>query len=220
MPRAKLKRFSENQSLPNLLQAGKEGFNDLKGNWRAHHFKNELPITVEMGCGKGEYTIGLAREFKDSNFIGVDIKGDRLWTGSKQAIDEGLGQVAFLRTLIHNIDDFFAPEEIDAIWITFPDPRPKDRDIKRRLTSPRFLEMYKTMLKPDGWVFFKTDNTALFEYTLEVLNERKDILDLHYTADLYASEYVDDHYGIKTNFEQKYLDLGEKIKYLKFKFTK
>ncbi len=220
MPRAKLKRFSENKALPNLLQEGKEGFNDLKGNWGTHHFKNDLPITVEMGCGKGEYTIGLAREFKDRNFIGVDIKGDRLWTGSKQAIDEGLHQVAFLRTLIHNIDGFFAPEEINAIWITFPDPRPKDRDIKRRLTSPRFLEMYKTMLKPDGHVFFKTDNTALFEYTLEVLNERKDILDLHYTSDLYASDYVDDHYGIKTNFEQKYLELGEKIKYLKFRFAK
>ena len=220
MPRAKLKRFDENKSLPNLLQEGKEGFDDLKGTWNSAHFKNDLPITIEMGCGKGEYTIGLAREFKDRNFIGVDIKGDRLWTGSKQAIDENLHQVAFLRTLIHNIDGFFAPEEIDSIWITFPDPRPKDRDIKRRLTSPRFLEMYKTMLNPKGNVYFKTDNTDLFEYTLEVLNERKDILDLHFTFDLYASEYVDDHYGIKTNFEQKYLDLGTKIKYLKFRFAK
>ena len=220
MPRAKLKRFDENKSLPNLLQEGKEGFDDLKGTWNSAHFKNDLPITIEMGCGKGEYTIGLAREFKDRNFIGVDIKGDRLWTGSKQAIDENLHQVAFLRTLIHNIDGFFAPEEIDSIWITFPDPRPKDRDIKRRLTSPRFLEMYKTMLNPKGNVYFKTDNTDLFEYTLEVLNERKDILDLHFTFDLYGSEYVDDHYGIKTNFEQKYLDLGTKIKYLKFRFAK
>ena len=220
MPRAKLKRFDENKSLPNLLQEGKEGFDDLKGTWNSAHFKNDLPITIEMGCGKGEYTIGLAREFKDRNFIGVDIKGDRLWTGSKQAIDENLHQVAFLRTLIHNIDGFFAPEEIASIWITFPDPRPKDRDIKRRLTSPRFLEMYKTMLNPKGSVYFKTDNTDLFEYTLEVLNERKDILDLHFTFDLYASEYVDDHYGIKTNFEQKYLDLGTKIKYLKFRFAK
>ncbi|OEK00808.1 tRNA (guanosine(46)-N7)-methyltransferase TrmB [Roseivirga sp. 4D4] len=218
MPRAKLKRFDENKSLHNLLQDGKEGFNELKGNWNKDHFKNELPITVEMGCGKGEYTIGLARQFKDANFIGVDIKGDRLWVGSKQAIDEGLEQVAFLRTLIHNIEGFFAPQEIDTIWITFPDPRPKDRDIKRRLTSPRFLEIYKKLLKKGGKVYFKTDNTALFEYTLEVLNERNDVLDLNYTFDLYDSDYVDDHYGIKTNFEQKYLDLGEKIKYLKFTF--
>lgn len=220
MPRAKLKRFDENKSMPNLLQEGKAGFDTLKGNWNSGHFKNDLPITVEMGCGKGEYTIGLAREFKDRNFIGVDIKGDRLWTGGKQAIEEGLDQVAFLRTLIHNIEDFFAPEEIDAIWITFPDPRPKDRDIKRRLTSTRFLNMYKSLLKPEGNVYFKTDNTALFEYTLEVLNERNDVLDLHHTFDLYGSDYVDDHYGIKTNFEQKYLDLGEKIKYLKFRFAK
>ncbi len=220
MPRAKLKRFDENKSMPNLLQEGKEGFDALKGNWNSGHFKNDLPITVEMGCGKGEYTIGLAREFKDRNFIGVDIKGDRLWTGSKQAIEENLHQVAFLRTLIHNIDGFFAQGEVDSVWITFPDPRPKDRDIKRRLTSPRFLEMYKTMLNSKGSVFFKTDNTDLFEYTLEVLNERKDILELQHTFDLYGSEYVDDHYGIKTNFEQKYLDLGEKIKYLKFRFAK
>ncbi|MBO3697322.1 tRNA (guanosine(46)-N7)-methyltransferase TrmB [Roseivirga sp. E12] len=220
MPRAKLKRFDENKLLPNLLQEGKEGFNDLKGNWNGLHFKNELPITVEMGCGKGEYTIGLARVFEDRNFIGVDIKGDRLWTGSKQAIDEKLENVAFLRTLIHNIEGFFAPGEIDSLWITFPDPRPKDRDIKRRLTSPRFLDMYKNLLSDTGSVYFKTDNTDLFEYTIETLNERKDILDLKYTFDLYASEYVDDHYGIKTNFEQKYLDLGEKIKYLKFRFDK
>lgn len=220
MPRAKLKRFDENKTLYNLLQEGKEGFNDLKGRWNTHHFKNDLPITVEMGCGKGEYTIGLAREFKDRNFIGVDIKGDRLWTGSKQAINEKLDHVAFLRTLIHNIDGFFGPEEIDSIWITFPDPRPKDRDIKRRLTSPRFLEMYKSLLKKEGMIYFKTDNTALFEYTLEVLNERTDILDLHHTFDLYASDYVNDHFGIKTNFEQKYLDLSEKIKYLKFRFDK
>lgn len=219
MPRAKLKRFDENKTMPNLLQEGKEGFDELKGNWSSGHFKNNLPITVEMGCGKGEYTIGLAREFKDRNFIGVDIKGDRLWTGGKQAIEEGLHQVAFLRTLIHNIEDYFAPDEVDAIWVTFPDPRPKDRDIKRRLTSTRFLNMYKTLLKSGGHVYFKTDNTDLFEYTLEVLNERNDILDLHHTFDLYGSDYVDDHYGIRTNFEQKYLDLGEKIKYLKFKFA-
>lgn len=218
MPRAKLKRFLENKDLPNVLQDGDEIFNKLKGNWNKEHFKNDLPITVEMGCGKGEYTIGLARVFKERNFVGVDIKGDRLWTGSRQAIEEKLNHVAFLRTLIHNIDGFFEQNEVDTIWITFPDPRPKDRDIKRRLTSPRFLEMYKTILRPDGQVFFKTDNTGLFEYTLEVLSERNDIRDLEYTFDLYASDYLKDHYDIRTNFEQKYLDLGEPIKYLKFRF--
>ncbi|MFY0591988.1 tRNA (guanosine(46)-N7)-methyltransferase TrmB [Roseivirga sp.] len=220
MPRAKKKRFHENKELPNILQDGDENFNELKGHWNTKHFKNDWPITVEMGCGKGEYTIGLAKVFKERNFIGVDIKGDRLWVGSKQAIDLKLEQVAFLRTLIHNIDGFFAPAEIDTLWITFPDPRPKDRDEKRRLTSPRFLNMYKGLLKPQGQVFFKTDNTGLFEYTLEVLKERTDIIDLEYTFDLYNSDYIDDHHGIKTNFEQKYLDLGEPIKYMKFRFKR
>lgn len=218
MARAKLKRFQENQNSPNILQDGHSAYDNLKGHWNKDHFRNELPITVEMGCGKGEYTIGLARKFKDHNFIGVDIKGDRIWTGSKQAIEEELNHVAFLRAQIHNIDRFFAEGEVDTIWITFPDPRPKDRDIKRRLTSPRFLELYKRMLKTNGQVFFKTDNTGLFEYTVETLKEREDIEEFAYTFDLYGSEYVDEHFGIKTNFEQKYLDLGEKIKYLKFKF--
>jgi len=220
MPRAKLKRFLENKDLSNLLQEGDEIFSNLKGNWNELHFKNDLPLTVEMGCGKGEYTIGLAQVFKERNFIGVDIKGDRLWTGSKRATKDKLQNAAFLRTLIHNIYEFFAPNEVETIWITFPDPRPRDRDIKRRLTSPRFLEMYKDMLKPDGQVFLKTDSSGLFDYTLEVLSERDDILDLEYTFDLYQSDYLKDHYDIRTNFEQKYLDLGEPIKYLKFRFKR
>ncbi len=218
MTRAKLKRFEENKSLSNILQDTNPKFDKIKGNWNKLHFNNEFPLTVEMGCGKGEYTVGLAREFKDRNFVGVDVKGDRIWVGSKQAIDEGLEHVAFLRAQIQQIDQFFDNGEVDSIWITFPDPRPKDRDIKRRLTSPRFLELYKKLLKPEGQVFFKTDNTALFEYSLETLNEREDITGLAYTFDLYDSEYINDHFGIKTNFEQKYLDLGEKIKYLKFQF--
>ncbi|OEK04644.1 tRNA (guanosine(46)-N7)-methyltransferase TrmB [Roseivirga misakiensis] len=218
MPRGKKKRFQENKELPNIIQEGSDNFNHVKGQWAQHYFKNDYPITVEMGCGKGEYTVGLARYFKERNFVGVDIKGDRLWVGSKLSVKEKLENVAFLRTLIHHINDFFETDEVDNIWITFPDPRPRDRDEKRRLTSPRFLEHYKDILKPNGQVFFKTDNTGLFEYTLEVLKERTDILDLAYTFDLYQSEYLDDHYGIKTNFEQKYLDLGEPIKYLKFRF--
>ena len=174
---------------------------------------------VEIGCGKGEYTVGLARIFPNRNFIGVDIKGDRLWVGSTIALEEKLKNVAFLRTQIQNIHAFFDKDEVDAIWITFPDPRPKKRDIKRRLTSPVFLELYKAMLKPEGMVYFKTDNSKLFEYTLEVLKARSDITHLDYTFDLYDSKYIDDHFGIKTNFEQKYLKLGEKIKYLKFNFS-
>lgn len=218
MARAKLKRFEQNKRRVNILEDNKDIYHNLKGNWSTHFFQNDLPITVEMGCGKGEYTVGLARVFPDRNFVGVDVKGDRLWVGSTIALEEDLKQVAFLRAQIQNIHEFFGTNEVDTVWITFPDPRPKKRDIKRRLTSPRFLELYKDMLKPDGVVYFKTDNSKLFEYTLEVLKERKDIKDLHYTSDLYNSEYLDDHFGIKTNFEQKYLELGEKIKYLKFRF--
>ena len=218
MARAKLKRFRENIDRKNILEDNKDLYTHIKGKWNTLYFKNGLPITVEMGCGKGEYTVGLARVFPGRNFVGIDVKGDRLWVGSTMALQENLKQVAFLRAQIQNIHEFFGTNEVDAIWITFPDPRPKKRDIKRRLTSPRFLELYKDMLQPDGMVYFKTDNTKLFEYTLEVLKERKDIRDLDYTFDLYNSEYLDDHYGIKTNFEQKYLELGEKIKYLKFRF--
>ena len=220
MSRQKKKRFAANLTAPNVLEENKPVYTKLKGNWNQVYFENEAPITVEMGCGKGEYTIGLARLFPERNFVGVDVKGDRLWVGSTQATEEGLNNVAFLRALIQNIDDFFGPEEIENIWITFPDPRPKDRDIKRRLTSPRFLEAYKRMIRPGGMVYFKTDNTPLFEYTLEVLKERTDIEGLEYTFDLYQSEYMDEHHGIKTNFEQKFHELGEDIKYLKFSFVK
>ena len=218
MSRQKLKRFEDILIAHNVLEETKPIYTKLKGNWHRDYFKNEAPITVEMGCGKGEYTIGQARIFPDRNFVGVDVKGDRLWVGSRQALDEDLNNVAFLRALIQNIEDFFAPNEVANIWITFPDPRPRDRDIKRRLTSPRFLEAYKRMIRPGGMVYFKTDNTPLFEYTLEVLKERTDIEGLEYTFDLYQSEFMDEHHGIKTNFEQKFHDLGEDIKYLKFSF--
>ena len=218
MSRQKLKRFEDILIAHNVLEETKPIYTKLKGNWHRDYFKNEAPITVEMGCGKGEYTIGQARIFPDRNFVGVDVKGDRLWVGSRQALDENLNNVAFLRALIQNIEDFFAPNEVANIWITFPDPRPRDRDIKRRLTSPRFLEAYKRMIRPGGMVYFKTDNTPLFEYTLEVLKERTDIEGLEYTFDLYQSEFMDEHHGIKTNFEQKFHDLGEDIKYLKFSF--
>jgi tRNA (guanine-N7-)-methyltransferase len=218
MGRAKLKRFEENLERLNILQDNKEIYTRLKGSWNKEVFSSDQPITLELGCGKGEYTIGLARINTQRNYIGVDVKGDRLWVGSTQAIEEQLDHVRFLRAQIQQIDDFFDPGEVDEIWITFPDPRPKDRDIKRRLTSPRYLEMYRKILRTDACVHFKTDNQALFEYTLEVLNERTDIQDLKHTFDLYASDLQDFTKGIKTNFEEKYLALGTPIKYLQFKF--
>ena len=218
MARAKLRRFEENQDRHNILQDNKEIYSRLKGVWNQEVFPVAQPITIEFGCGKGEYTIGLARLDASRNYIGVDVKGDRLWVGSTQAIEEKLEHVYFLRTQIQQINTFFEKGEIDEIWITFPDPRPKDRDIKRRLTSPRYLKMYKQIIKKEGIVNFKTDNQGLFEYTLEVLQEREDIKDLQHTFDLYQSDLQHYTKGIKTNFEEKYLAIGTPIKYLQFKF--
>ncbi len=214
-----MKRFAENLERENILQDDKPNFDKLKGNWNREHFKNDLPLIVELGCGKGEYSVGLAERFPQNNFIGVDVKGDRLWVGSTEAIEKGIDTVAFLRAQIQQIDTFFDENEVSEFWITFPDPRPKKRDIKRRLTSPRFLEMYKKLLKPEGIVNFKTDNTALFEYTLETLQERKDIKDLKFTFDLYNSDLQEYTFGIKTTFEKKYLEKGVEIKYMQFKFA-
>ncbi|GJM60924.1 MULTISPECIES: tRNA (guanosine(46)-N7)-methyltransferase TrmB [Persicobacter] len=216
---SKLARFADNSVRYNTIEPGKEKFETIKGKWNAEHFQEEKPLVVELACGRGEYTVGLGRTNPDKNHIGVDIKGARIWVGATMAIDEGLENVAFLRTEILHIEKFFAKGEIDELWITFPDPRPKDRDEKRRLTHPRFLEMYKNMVDADGWVKFKTDNTPLFEYTLEVLKERSDILDLTYTFDLYQEEeLMKEHYGIKTYYEKLFTEKGEDIKYLKFRF--
>jgi tRNA (guanine-N7-)-methyltransferase len=218
MSRKKLVRFQENEANPNVIQSGKEVFETIRGNWNKTHFQNDHPLIVELACGRGEFTVGLARKFPQQNFIGVDIKGSRIWKGSSIATAEGITNVAFLRTQIELLDAFFAAEEISEIWITFPDPFPRDGDEKRRLTSPRFLEMYKAMLKKDGIIHFKTDNTGLFEYSLELFQNRNDIEVLGYTHDFYQSEWRDDHFGIQTRYEKMFSDKGEKIKYLKCKF--
>nr|WP_305067261.1 tRNA (guanosine(46)-N7)-methyltransferase TrmB [Mangrovivirga halotolerans] len=216
--RNKQKRFAENRERANIFEPEKPGYEEIKGNWHGKYFENENHITLELACGKGEYTTGLARHYPERNFIGVDIKGDRIWYGSKEAEEEDLNNVAFLRTQIQLLEKFFVDGEVHDIWITFPDPRPKKRDIKRRLTSPRFLDMYKKVMQKEGWVFFKTDNPGLFDYTLEVLSERNDIKNLSYTRDLYHSEFMDEHHGIKTRFEKMFYEKGFSIKYLKFQW--
>ena len=148
------------------------------------------------------------------------IKGARIWVGSTYAIKNELDNVAFLRVNIVQLEDFFEKDEVSEVWVTFPDPRPKDRDEKRRLTSPRYLEMYKDILKKNGWLKFKTDNTPLFDYTLSLFDNEVKIKNLQYTHDLYNSEFMDEHHGVKTKYEKLFHDQGESIKYMKFQFEK
>jgi tRNA (guanine-N7-)-methyltransferase len=214
----KLERFKIIEERSNVIEPTKPIYEAIKGKWRTEHFKNDQPITVELACGRGEYSVGLGRLFPGKNFIGVDVKGERIWKGSTIAIEENLQNVAFLRTHILMIEKFFEPGEIDEVWLTFPDPRPTKRDTKRRLTSPRFIEMYKRLLKPGGYVRLKTDNTPLYEYSLEEIQNRNDIHDLKFTSDVYASELRPECFDIKTRYEEAFAAKGETIKYLRFHF--
>lgn len=211
----KLKRFAEVDTFANVVQldAGKP----FKGQWAAGFFKNDNPVVLELACGKGEYTVNLARLFPDKNFIGIDYKGNRIWRGAKTALEEGIANVGFLRIQIETLTDFFAPGEVDEIWITFPDPQPQISREKKRLTSPRFLVRYKSVIKPGGFVHLKTDNDGLHAYTAEKIAEHN--LRLHArTEDLYHSEYADEVLSIKTYYEKKYLLQDKNINYLKFSF--
>jgi tRNA (guanine-N7-)-methyltransferase len=214
----KLERFKIIEERTNVIEPTKPIYKTIKGKWREEHFKNDKPITVELACGRGEYSVGLGRLFSERNYIGVDVKGERIWKGSTVAVEENLVNVAFLRTHILLIENFFEPGEIDEVWLTFPDPRPTKRDIKRRLTSPRFMEMYKRLLKPGGYVRLKTDNTILYEYTLEEAQNRTDIKDFKFTSDVYASELRPECFDIKTRYEEAFAAKGETIKYLRFHF--
>lgn len=211
-------RFADITASRNVIEPGKPIFEKIKGKWHEDYFKNDGEITLELACGRGEYTIGLARLFPERNFIGVDIKGDRIWKGSTIANEEGLDNVCFLRSHIVELENFFVSGEVSEIWMTFPDPRPKDRDEKRRITYIRFLEIYKKIVKKGAIVRLKTDNTGLFEYTLEELKKRNDIEGLEYTFDLYHSPMKPECHDIRTRFEQKFNELGHDIKYLRFSF--
>ncbi|MGN7987494.1 tRNA (guanosine(46)-N7)-methyltransferase TrmB [Pedobacter sp. 22226] len=215
MGKDKLRRFAEIETFANVYQldAGKA----LKGNWASAHFKNENPIVLELACGKGEYSVNLARLFPEKNFIGVDYKGNRIWRGAKTAIEDGIDNVAFLRIQIENILDYFSEGEIDEIWITFPDPQPQDSREKKRLTFPAFLNRYKVVLKPGGNVNLKTDNDQLYAYTCEKVAELG--LKVHKNTDhLYTSDLVDEVLSIKTYYEKKYLLHDKNINYIQFSF--
>ncbi|HYG38166.1 MAG TPA: tRNA (guanosine(46)-N7)-methyltransferase TrmB [Cytophagales bacterium] len=216
MARQKLKRFAENAITETVIEPGKELFSSIKGNWSSDFFYNSNPITLELGCGYGEYSVGLAKLYPNKNFVGVDIKGSRIWQGSTLARENGLTNVGFLRTKIQNIENFFAEDEVSEIWITFPDPRPKNRDRRRRLTSPRMLEIYRKIIAANGIIHLKTDSRELMDYTLESLFSLN-ITPIQNTFDLYKEvNHQDIHYNIKTKYENIYLAENKPINYVKF----
>jgi tRNA (guanine-N7-)-methyltransferase len=212
----KQERFKIIEERENVIEPTKPHYMKMKGEWSNSYFKNDNPITVELACGRGEYTTGLAKLFPNRNFIGVDIKGERIWKGSTVAVEENLINAAFLRTHILMIENFFAEDEIDEIWLTFPDPRPRMSDIKRRLTSTRFIDIYKKLLRKDGFLRLKTDNTILYEYSIEELSSRTDIKNFKCTDQIYNSELRPECFDIKTRYEEAFAAKGETIKYLRF----
>jgi tRNA (guanine-N7-)-methyltransferase len=222
MAKKKLERFADIKTFPNVHEFHfhqiPEGF-PRKGKWHQEVFKNELPIVLELGCGKGEYTVGLARRYRDKNLIGVDIKGNRLWVGAKQLLDEEITTAAFLRTRIDFIDHCFAEGEVNEIWITFPDPQPQKTRERKRLTSLRFLDRYRKFLKPGGIIHLKTDSFPLYEYTLEVIKENNYTL-LDHTEDLYKEpgQRIPELTEIKTYYEGIFSAKGFKICYIQFRF--
>jgi tRNA (guanine-N7-)-methyltransferase len=218
---SKLEKFEDFKAFPNCSFLPFEKISEghpLRGKWRSEQFRNENPIVLELGCGRGEYTVGLAKNNPGKNFIGVDIKGNRIWTGAKEALDLNIQHVAFIRTRIDFIEHCFAEGEVDEIWITFPDPQPNKPRERKRLTNPMFLNRYFKFLKPKGLIHLKTDNTGFYEYTLEVIAEEKHEL-IWSTADLYThnpsgqKELTE----IQTYYENLFSAKGEKIKYCCFR---
>jgi tRNA (guanine-N7-)-methyltransferase len=213
----KLKKFEAMNTYSNVFQFPfailEEKEFEMKGKWNELFFKNTRPIVIELGCGKGEYTVGLAKIFPEKNFIGIDIKGARMWSGATQAQQEGLKNVAFIRTHIELIDRFFTPSEVSEIWLTFPDPQMKK--VNKRMTSTRFIKLYSRILKGNGEIHLKTDSNYLFTYTCEMVKINHFPI-LMQTNDLYESQLTDKILSIRTFYEQQWLDRGIPIKYIRF----
>lgn len=217
MGKNKLAKFDDMAVYPHVFQypfavLQEKGF-EWKGYWNERFFKNNHPIVLELGCGKGEYTVGLGRLFPEKNFIGVDIKGARMWSGAKESHEAGMANVAFLRTSIELIAQFFAPGEVAEIWITFPDPQMKK--INKRLTSTRFMQMYRNILSGNGLIHLKTDSAFMYTYTCEMAKANLYPVEVC-TEDLYHSGLADEILSIRTYYEQQWLDRGLNIKYIRF----
>ena len=218
----KLKRFLQNETFSNVIQPEREDLTqkefEFKGQWGSRQFKNDKPIVLELGCGKGEYSVYLAQEYPEKNFVGIDIKGARFWAGAKQALEQNIQNVAFLRTQIELVDLAFGENEVDEIWITFPDPQIKYKRSKHRLTHPDFLARYKKILKPGGFVHLKTDSEYLHGYTLGLL-QGMDIEVDYAHHDVYNNAYSPKHVtAIQTYYETLFRDQGKSITYLRFQF--
>lgn len=219
----KLKRFKENETFSNVIQPTRDevltNAKDLKGNWRSQFFKNENPIVLELGCGKGEYSVNLAKRFPEKNFLGLDIKGARFWRGAKTALEENINNVGFMRTQIELVDYLFEENEIDEIWITFPDPQIKYKRTKHRMTNPDFLDKYKKILKPNGLVHLKTDSEYMHGYTLGLLQGLGINVEYAHHDVYHTSNAPKEVIEIQTYYENQYLSIGKKITYLRFSFS-
>jgi tRNA (guanine-N7-)-methyltransferase len=213
----KLQKFEDMSGYPHVFQypfsvLQEKGF-EMKGRWNELFFRKKGPIVLELGCGKGEYTVGLAQRFPDKNFIGIDIKGARMWSGAKQALEKQLSNVAFLRTHIELIHAFFAPGEVSEIWITFPDPQMNK--VNKRMTSTRFMKLYREILNTNGLIHLKTDSHFMFTYTREMIKANRFPVEVE-TDDLYHSGLADEILSIQTFYEQQWLSRGLSIKYIRF----
>jgi len=214
----KLSKFAEMETFPNVFQVSSHTLREgsvfeMKGKWNELYFKNNNPIVLELGCGKGEYTVGMGALYPHKNFVGVDIKGARLWTGAKESYQKGMTNVAFLRTDIEMIHHFFAESEVSEIWLTFPDPQMKK--VTKRLTATNFMKSYQQFVKPNGLIHLKTDSNFMFTYTCEMVKVNKFPI-VFSTNNLYASELNDSILGIKTYYEKQWLGRGLTIKYIQF----
>jgi tRNA (guanine-N7-)-methyltransferase len=217
----KLKRFKENETFANVFQPTREELvaksYQLKGQWNTKVFKNSNPLVLELGCGKGEYSVALAQKYPDKNYIGIDIKGARFWRGAKTALEEDIPNVAFLRTQIELIEFAFAENEVDEIWITFPDPQIKYKRTKHRLTNSEFLNRYKKILKPNGQINLKTDSEFMHGYTLGLLQGSGHEI-IYANHDVYKNEGSPEEVtSIQTFYEQQYLEQNKPITYIRFK---